>query len=275
MPNGTYTYPTKKAYAGNAADLVELRVKPLRRATAFRVTLNTMKDRSLVAFSVAIGGGKGKLRSFPNGANVRAPASLFLSVHPAGSKLVADLVSASNGKRVSGPAPVVHVDRKRRQIGVRVAHREWNPKRHTVRLAAGVGVWDKSAKSYLLPQAGAYSTHPGGAGTASKPASFVNAAFRFHEPIQTPTEGSAVVTDAAWWRDRAQGHALAKGDLSPFFANVSFAKLARRVTDDRSVPTTGPMDRILPSHFELSQGADFSQSCLSAAANCPGQYQGR
>src|SRR2546426_6550531 len=47
-PNGTYTYPTDPAYAHNAADLVELRVKPLSDSTAFRVTLNTLKDPSLV-----------------------------------------------------------------------------------------------------------------------------------------------------------------------------------------------------------------------------------
>src|SRR3954447_10396155 len=40
--NGTYTYPTDKAYANNAADLVELRAKPLHKATALRVTLNTL-----------------------------------------------------------------------------------------------------------------------------------------------------------------------------------------------------------------------------------------
>src|SRR5205823_2589727 len=45
--------------------------------------------------------------------------------------------------------------------------------------------------------------------------------------------------------------------------------------DDRAVPRTGPMDRILPSHFELSQGADFAPSCLASSADCPGQYQGR
>ena len=50
-PNGTYTYPTDSRYANNAADLVELRAKPLADATAFRVTLNTLKDPSLVAFS--------------------------------------------------------------------------------------------------------------------------------------------------------------------------------------------------------------------------------
>ena len=40
--NGTYTYPTAAAYAGNAADFVELRVKPLPDATAFRITLNAL-----------------------------------------------------------------------------------------------------------------------------------------------------------------------------------------------------------------------------------------
>ena len=60
-PNGTYTYPTAEGYANNAADLVELRVKRLRRATAFRVTLNTLEDPALVAFSIAIGGTEGEL----------------------------------------------------------------------------------------------------------------------------------------------------------------------------------------------------------------------
>jgi hypothetical protein len=35
------------------------------------------------------------------------------------------------------------------------------------------------------------------------------------------------------------------------------------------------MDRILATHFETAQGADFSQACLSQAATCPGQYRGR
>src|ERR687898_127083 len=38
--NGTYTYPSDRVYADNAADLVELRVKPVAQATAFRLTLN-------------------------------------------------------------------------------------------------------------------------------------------------------------------------------------------------------------------------------------------
>jgi predicted esterase len=273
--NGTYTYPTDKAYANNAADFVELRVKRLRSATAFRVTLNTLKDPSRVAFSIGIGGRKGKLRDFPFGANVKAPASLFLTVHPKGKKLVADLNRASSGKKVKGKAPKVSLSHKRRQIEVRISHAQWNPGRRSARLWAGAGLWDKSANRYLLPQPGADASHPGGAGAASSPAAFFNVAFRTKEPTQKPTEGMNAIQNAAWWRDRAQGTALASNDISALHADVSFGKLARRVTDNRRVPKTGPMDRILPSHFELSQGADFSKACLTAAANCPGQYQGR
>ena len=79
-PNGTYTYPTSAKYANNAADLVELRVKPLRNATAFRLTLNTMKKPGLVASTIAIGNSKQE-RQMPFGANTSAPAKLFLTVH--------------------------------------------------------------------------------------------------------------------------------------------------------------------------------------------------
>src|SRR3954451_15363657 len=114
-PNGTYTYPTGEGYNNNAADFVELRVKPLHKATALRVTLNTLLDPSKIAFSIGIG--RGKLREFPFGANVRAPAKLFVTVHPSGKRLVADH---------KGP---VKLSLRRRQIDARVPHRAGNPKR--------------------------------------------------------------------------------------------------------------------------------------------------
>jgi hypothetical protein len=260
-PNGTYTYPTDRAYASNAADFVEVRVKPLRTATAFRITLNTLKDPSKIAISLGIGRSKGnKARAFPFGANVRVPAKLFVTVHPNGKRLVADHRSR------------VKLSRKRRQIEVRIPHRVWNPKRRTVRLWAGVGLWDAAGKRYLLPQASADATHPGG---GSGGAAFFNVAFRRREPVGKPTDGTDVLDNAAWWRDRDQGTALAAGDITKLHADVSFRKLARRVRDDSHVPHKGGMDRIYATHFEVAQGADFSQSCLSASANCPGQYQSR
>ena len=271
--NGTYLYPSAPAYANNAADLVELRVRPLPRATAFRVTLNTLKDTSLVAFTIAIGGKTDDAKDFPFGANVKAPAELFLTVHPDGKRMVGELATADGKAKGKFRA---RIDRRRRQIEVRVPRRAWNPKRRSVRLAAGVGLWDSDAKRYLLPAAARDESTPGGAGEASDPAAFFNVAFRAAEPVPKPTESQEALVNAAWWRDRAQGNALAAGDISEFFANVSFRKLARRVRDDSKVPKTGAMDRIYGSRFELSQGVDLSVSCFPGdASTCPGQYQGR
>src|SRR5918998_1619226 len=77
---GTLTYPTDPVFANNAADFVELRVKPLADAIAFRVTLNTLQDPERTAFTIALGSSP-EPRQWPHGAGVRAPASHFLTVH--------------------------------------------------------------------------------------------------------------------------------------------------------------------------------------------------
>ncbi len=42
------------------------------------------------------------------------------------------------------------------------------------------------------------------------------------------------------------------------------------------MPQTGPIDRILASHFEPGQGADYSQSCFPGGGpECTGPYQGQ
>jgi len=275
MPNGTYTYPTSPRYANNAADLLELRVKALRRATAFRISLNTLKAPALVATTIAIGKSK-QPAAFPFGANASAPAKLFLTVH--GRK--ATLQSAATGKRVE-PAPRVSISRRRRQIQVLVPHRAWNPGQKRVRLAAGVGLWDSKASGYLTPGSSADATTPGGAEGLSNPTAFFNVAFRYAEPWPdlSVDGGADAVVNPAWWRDKAQAAALAAGDLTRFHANVDFAKLAGGKTDlgrgkKWGVPRYGPMDRIFASHFESKQGADYSVSCGNAT-ECVGELRGR
>src|SRR5439155_3399868 len=106
-------------------------------------------------------------------------------------------------------------------------------------------------------------------------------AFRYDEPMPKIGDPAGTADSPAWWRDKAQGEALAAGDISAFHADVDFAKLAAKVNDDMpdqpgGVPQSGPMDRILASHFETAQGADFSTPCFPGnTANCPGEYQGR
>jgi hypothetical protein len=281
---GTYTYPTNPVYANNAADLVEMRVRPLADATAFRVTLNSLKDPKLTAFTIALGDSDAPV-AWPHGAGVKSPAAHFLTVH--GS--TAELVDAATGKPET-PAPTASVDLTRRQIDVRVPHAAWDPGTSTVRMTIGVGLWDPSAGSYLAPQPGDASEDKPGGGGAPGNAAIVNVGPRYDEPHpdvgEAPTftlgdsaAGSAV--QARWWRERAQADALRLGDLSQFHADVDFSKLAAGTTDDSGVPKTGPVTRVLASHYEFGQGIDPSKVCFdigqdfNAGAKCIGRYVGQ
>jgi pimeloyl-ACP methyl ester carboxylesterase len=268
--NGTYTYPSDPAYAGNAADFVELRIKPQSTFTAFRVTLNTLLDAGRVGFTIAIGESASP-RPFPFGANVSAPAQYFLTVH--GNQAV--MTDAADG-RVISPAPTVSVDTTRRQFEVRIPTAAWNPGKNVVRFAAGVGLWDKANDRYLLPTTTATTATPGGAGTLLSPAAFFNVAFRFNEPMFGPAQ---TTSGTSYWRDNAQAKALASGDISAFHSRVDFSKLIAGVNDDmpgqpQGVPQTGPMNRIFASHVETKQGVDYSVKCGSAPT-CKGEYRGQ
>jgi hypothetical protein len=173
------------------------------------------------------------------------------------------------------------VDLTRRQITVEVLHSEWNPGAATVRLAAGVGLWNATAGSYLLPVAQRSATQPGGAGTAGAPPAFFDVGFRFNAQEPLPgTPGPTTTTDPAWWRESAQAQALAGGDISSFSAEVDFAKLAAKTNDDMpgqptGVPQSGVFDRILASHFSPGQGADYATGGCGSSAACIGAMRGQ
>ena len=278
-PNGTYTYPTGPGYNGNAADLVEFRVKALPDSTAFRVTLNTLVDPTLAAFTIAIGGTSSASAAYPHGAQSTGPADRFVTVHNA----YADMVVA--GASTSTTLPPATVDVARRQFDVRVPHTAWDPGTGVVRLSIGVGLWDKTtpdsvAGKYLVPGTSASATSPGGLGTLSGTAAsaFFNVGFRHAEPGGLGS-GDPNGNNKRWWRDEAQGQALATGDMSAFHDDVDFAKLAAGANDDmnglpQGVPLTGAMDRILSSHFETEQGTDYSTTC-GGNTTCKGELRGQ
>jgi predicted esterase len=272
-PNGTYTYPTDPAYLENAADLVELRVKPLGRSTAFRLTLNSMEDPGLVAATLALGDSPAPIE-FPHGANVSAPAELFLTVHGREAELLAAVDSGA-----VTPRPRVRVSRRRNQIEVRVPHAAWDPGAEEVRLAAGVGLWDEAAGSYLTPTSSAGAGEPGGAGGLSDPPAFFNAAFRFDEPLPVLFPFADALTNTSWWRERDQGAALAANDLSGFSATVDFGKLEAGIRDDmtgepQGVPVSGPMNRVLSSRFKTGEGTRWAEGCGNPD-DCIGEMRGR
>ncbi|MDX6666299.1 MAG: hypothetical protein QOG68_2505 [Solirubrobacteraceae bacterium] len=82
--------------------------------------------------------------------------------------------------------------------------------------------------------------------------------------------------DGSYWRERRQGDILASGDVTPFSAEVDFAKLAAGTDDESGVPASGHLDRIFASHFVFGQGIDFNAKCLtSTTAECTGRYVGQ
>jgi hypothetical protein len=271
-PNGTYTYPTNvKRYRNNVADLVEMRVKARRRSTLFRLTFNSMTKPSLVATTIALGDSAAPVE-LPFGANASAPAEQFLFVRGRRGTLL-------DAGEDSGKVVRSKVNKRLRQITVSVPRKKWNPRRKTVRVAAATGLWDKQAKAYIQPANEATQTQPGGAGGLSDPTALFNVAFRFDEPLPIVNDPSALV-DTAWWREKAQGAALADNDISPFFAQVDFKKLRKRTTDrmkdePTGVPTTGPINRILSSRFTSGQGVQYEVENCGTPKGCPGQYLDR
>jgi Prolyl oligopeptidase family len=256
---GTYTYPGNVAYAGNAADLLEVRIKPLARGTAFRISYNTMLDPELVASTIVLGDAAG-VRPLPYGANLQAPAEVFVTVH--GS--TGSIIDAATGRPIAGVDLSVAVDRKRRQVHVCVPYRAFDPRGDSaVRVAVGTGLWNAATNAYLTPQATATDSVPGGAGSLTAPPAFFNVAFRYTEPL-------------SGFANTQQGATLSSGDLSAFSASVDFRKLAKGIDDDMpgkvgGVPQTGYMNRILVSHFEQAQGrgsATTLQPDLCPAGGC-------
>ena len=58
------------------------------------------------------------------------------------------------------------------------------------------------------------ANHPGGSGTANAaPPGFFNVAFRYDEPMPKVGDPAGTAESPAWWRDNAQGEALAAGDM--------------------------------------------------------------
>lgn len=276
---GTLTYPTDvAAFANNAADLVELRVKPLADATAFRVTLNTLIDPARVAFTIALGS-SAQAVAWPHAAGVKSPAQYFLTVH--GDMI--ELYEATAARVVAMPGASVKVDLARRQFDLRVPLTAWNPGAGKVRMAAATGLWDIAKQQYLQALPTASATAPGGA--APSLSGLFNVAFRAKEPfpnytvmgaaLNTVDAAAAAIVEAKWWREFDQAAALRDGDISAFFAEVDFAKLAARSTDDSGVPSSGPLVRLFPSRFSFGQGVDHSKACDRFPTTCEGVLVGQ
>ena len=273
-PAGTYTYPTDSRYAQDAADLVELRLRPVTGGSSFRVTFNTMIDSSLAAFTIALGGTAGTTFPMPHGANTRAPGSVFLTWH--GNTY--DIKAAATGTTLYTGTPTVRTTN--RQVDVFVPNSVYVTTNQTaLRVAAATGLWNNAANTYLIPGVARNATDASG---LPLPSAFYNVAFRHAEPAMGALKLPYFPANEAastQWRELAQSRALAAGDISPFFDTVNVTKAAAGTNDDmngspQGVPVTGSITRILASHFEPAQGANLNNPTEGDLVADPVQYLG-
>ena len=264
---GDVVYPTnEKRYAFNAADLLEFRARLVDGAIRYRVTLNTMQDPKAVAIAIGIDRRPGGRSDW--GYGIGALGDLGLE----------DVIVASgDGARSTTVRGLqAWANAETNQIEIRSPLK---PGTATWRHYLLAGIWNGSSFRPILDQPTGEA--PGGAHGTDAPPVF-NAGFRFNEPAvpgdlagnlsHAPEQGGTRGAGAGNWREHAQARALAARDISAFHADIDFAKLAAKRTDEAGVPKTGFIVRLYASHLELGEGAQPERPMLKGPIQPYGLY---
>jgi hypothetical protein len=209
--------------ADNAADVVEVRVRPWGDDLRVRLVLNSLQAKDQPVVGIALGGsGSGAPRDWPFGAGVRSRWDSFATV------VVADrTVRVTDATGDTTTVGTVTVDLAENTLDLVLPGAASTG---VAVLDVGTGVWD--------PAAARWQADPG----------VVDLAFNRED--QEPVGKN--------WRDEAQSAAIAARDVSAFAAVVDLGKLRAGFTDV-FVPTPGTHDRVYRTIQHLGEGfgADF------------------
>ena len=250
---GDVMYPTADRYGGNAADLVEFRIKQLPDSIVYRVTLNTARaaDAAVVGIGIDTDRSGGAPVGWPYGAGISSPGlDRFITAWGTGGAVT----SFPGVVSTPLPAGAVSMDVATNQMTIRVPRSIMNPGTATWRYVAGAGLWSgaawKPVPAGVQPSADqAASGNP----VVAAPAVY-NLAFRFNEP-QMPGTAPPYTTFPGignWFEDR-QANLLSQRTSGDFHADVDFGKLAAR--SSAWVHRPGRLQaRIFASRFEPYEG---------------------
>jgi hypothetical protein len=243
---GDVAYPVGDRYRSNAADIVELRLRPTRKTVVYRVTLNTATARDAMVVGIGIDRHRRPGAApvpWPRGAGVSSPGlDSFITAWGTGGEVQTGL---PGGRVRRLPRGAVRMDLARNQMTITVPRSLLNPRHATWRYVAGAGLW-------------------GGHGW-QRPSSLVpgvfNLAFRFHEPVgSVHGTGSGVPPyttqpgTGSWFED-GQARELGAGTTGTDHADIDFARLARRVTAPIHRPGS-TQARIYPSSLRVREGVN-------------------
>ena len=255
---GDVAYPTAERYANNAADLVELRIKPTTDAIVYRVTLNTVKaaDAAVVGIGIDRDRSGGVPVPWPGGAGISSPGlDLFITAWGTGGKVTGLPV----GVDTALPPGAVTVDAETNQMTIRVPRSIVDPGESTWRYVAGVGLYNGGEGFRPVPAGSNPTAEQPASGSTALPAPAVfNLAFRFDEPSGSNfTGGLGGYTTGPgvgnFFEDK-QARDLKNGTTGDFHADVDFAKLAAGTTIPLHTPAGSEQARIHASRLNLPEG---------------------
>jgi hypothetical protein len=253
---GDALYPTAERYAGNAADIVELRIKPTADAIVYRVTLNTVKapETTVVGLGIDTDRSGDAPIDWPLGAGMRSPGlDQFITAWGTGGEL----------RALPGGDPIplaVTTDVTTNQMTIRVPRDRLEPGTATWRYVMGAGLASENPGSGTAWKPVGPGLAPGtetaasGSAILDSPAVF-NLGFRFDEPqAKNPTPPFTTFPGIGNWFEDAQARALANRNSGDMFADVDFAKLAAGATEDLHRSRGSEQARIYPSSLGLPEG---------------------
>jgi len=262
--SGNVSYPTAERFGGNAADLVELRIKPTRGAVLYRVTLNTVKadDAAIVGIGIDTDRSDGAPVAWPGGAGVTSPGlDRFVTAWGTGGRVFRRDPLSDQLVPDRSPAGVdVSISRARNQMTIRVPRSVMDPGRSTWRYVAGVGLRSPSNGFEQVRHGGPTLTKPGSRDPSEGAPGVFNLAFRFEEPQGSGSRpGFEPSIGIGNWFESKQARLLKRPapliapSTAGLSADVSFARLADRVR--RYIhPPKATQARILSSSQKLPEG---------------------
>jgi dienelactone hydrolase len=244
---GDVVYPTDRdRFAGNAADLVEVRARVDEDAVAFRIVLNTMRAPDVAAVAIGIDTtGSDEVVDWGHGLGTLGPTGVDHVVYTDGVRATLDGLPVAS-----------HVDVAHRRIEVEVPRELLDP--------ADDAVWHLYGVSGLADGDGGFvpiaprptATQPGGDLTGTAPPVF-DVAFRHEdqEPfaLLAPEAASGQAGAYGSWRDAASARALAARDVSAFSVELDVALLRSGGTWS-DVPSSGTVNRLYRSPLDLGGG---------------------
>jgi poly(3-hydroxybutyrate) depolymerase len=262
--SGNVFYPTAARFAQNAADLVELRVKPTRGAILYRVTLNTVKakDDAIVGIGIDTNRSGGARVLWPGGAGVSSPGlDRFVTAWGTGGRVYRrDPATGELEGEESLDGDQVTINRRTNQMTIRVPRSVMNPGGATWRYAAGAGLRSARNGFKQIRPGPPTATEPGsGDRTEGAPGVF-NLAFRFDEPLSSrpnPRYGQNVGL-GNWFETKQAARLKRASPLSTpstagFHADVDFGRLAGGADERLHAPRQNQA-RIMSSSLEVPEG---------------------